>query len=161
MRLESTNTPDLYKVWMTDDELEELRRAATSHRDGLIIQLAAFVRLRAFETPQICPKHVKRTPDGEHFRLRVPKGKDTTGNGGKPRDAYLLSDVEGDIHRYQAAEDIDRHKPLVNLTERAVRAGVKRTAERAAEETGDENFRTSVRTISGDASRSGFWSTGK
>jgi len=49
MRLESTAKEDEYKVWMTDQELEELRRAAASHRDDLLIQLGGYVGLRAFE----------------------------------------------------------------------------------------------------------------
>lgn len=141
MRLEATGKEDQYKVWMTDAELEDLERVALSQRDYLIIQFGGRVGLRAFEIPQIKPKHVKRTDDGEHYRLRVPEGKDTTGNGGKPRDAYLPSDVEGTIHRYQNAAEIDRDEPLIDLSERGVRAAVKRTAERAAEETGDEDFR--------------------
>ncbi len=141
MRLEATNKPDQYKCWMTDDELDELRRAASSHRDDLIVQLGGYVGLRAFEIPQVCPKHVKRTEDGDHFRLRVSEGKDTTGSGGKPRDAYLPREVEGDIHRFQNAADVGRHEPLVDLSERGIRAVVKRTAERAAEATGDEDFR--------------------
>lgn len=138
IRLEATAKEDEYKVLMTDGELEELRRAAASHRDDLVVHLGGYVGLRAFEIPQVCPKHVKRTEDGEHYRLRVPEGKDTTGNGGKPRDAYLPQDVEGDIHRYRNAEDVGRHEPLVDLSEWGVRAAVKRTAERAAEETGDD-----------------------
>jgi integrase len=141
MRLEATAKDGEYKIWMTDSELDELRRAAAAHRDDLVIQLGGYVGLRAFEIPQICPKHVKRTDDGEHYRLRVPEGKDTTGSGGKPRDAYLPQDVEADIHRYINAEDIDRGLPLVDLSERGVRDVVKRTAERAADETGDEDFR--------------------
>jgi integrase len=141
MRLEATAKEDEYKVWMTDGELEELRRAAASHRDDLIIQLGGYVGLRAFEIPQIRPNHVMRTEDGEHYRLRIPEGKDTSGNGGKPRDAYLPQDVEGNIHRYHNAEDIGRQEPLVDLSERGIRSAVKRTAKRAAEETGDDDFR--------------------
>ncbi len=63
----------------------------------------------------------------EHYRFRIPEGKDTMGNGGKPREAYLLKDVEGDIHRYQNAKDIDSGEPLVDLTKRT------------AEETGDDD----------------------
>jgi integrase len=126
---------------MTDTELEELRRAAANHRDDLVLQLGGYVGLRAFEIPQVCPKHVKRTEDGEHYRLRVPEGKDTTGSGGKPRDAYLPANVERDLHRYQNAEDVDRGGPYIDLSERGVRAIVKRTAERAAEETGDDDYR--------------------
>ncbi|SFR51711.1 site-specific integrase [Halorubrum sodomense] len=141
MRLEATGKEDQYKCWLTDDDLEALRRAAGSHRDDLVIQIGGFVGLRAFEIPQVTPKHVKRTPDGDHFRLRVPKGKDTTGSGGKPRDAYLPREVEGDLHRYVRSEDVGRHEPIVDLSESGVRAVVKRTAERAAEATGDEDFR--------------------
>jgi len=39
MRLEVTSKEDQYKCWLTDDDLEELRRAAGSHRDDLVIQL--------------------------------------------------------------------------------------------------------------------------
>ena len=141
MRLEATGKTDQYKVWMTDDELEELRRYADSHRDDLIIQLGGHVGLRAFEIPQVRPEHVKRTGAGDHYRLRVPRGKDTANGVGKPRDAYLPKDVEADIHRFVRAEEIDTDEPLVDLTERGVRAVVKRTVERAADGTGDGDFR--------------------
>lgn len=74
---------------------------------------------------QIQPKHVNRSDDGEHYRLRVPEGKDTTGNGGKPRDAYLPQKVENDIHRYLKAADIGRHESIADLGERDVRDFVK------------------------------------
>ena len=140
MRKEATQKEDQYKIWMTDDELEELRRHAKNHRDDIILQLGGYVGLRAFEIPQVQPQHVKRTSDGDHYRLRIPEGKDTTGNGGKPRDAYLPGPVESDIHRFINSEGIDRSEPIVDLTPRAVRAIVKRTARRAAEETGVEDF---------------------
>lgn len=141
MRLESTGRPEQYKVWLTDSELDELRRHAGSARNDLIIQLGGFVGLRAFEIPQVAPEHVKRTGDGEHYRLRVPEGKDTTGNGGKPRDAYLPQSVERDIHTYQQEHDLRDSDPFVDLTESGVRAVVKRVAERTAEETGESDYR--------------------
>ena len=140
MRKEATQKEDQYKIWMTDDELEELRRHAKTHRDDIIIQLGGYVGLRAFEIPQVCPEHVKRTSDGEHYRLRVPEGKDTTGGGGKPRDAYLPASVESDIHRFINSEGIGRGEPIIDLTPRAVRAIVKRTARRAAEETSIDDY---------------------
>ena len=140
MRLESTRNEDEYKVWMTDEEVEHLRRAAASYRDDVIIQLGSYVGLRAFEIPQVQPQHVKQTEDGS-YRLRVPEGKDTTGNGGKPRDAYLPSTVERDLQQFQNAENIPPRHPFIDLSERGVRAAVKRTAEAAAKETGDDDFR--------------------
>jgi len=140
MRLEGTAKAGTYKVWMNDDELEQLRRVAASHRDDLIIQLGGYVGLRAFEIPQIKPKHIKRTADGQHYHLRVPEGKDTKNGNGEPRDAYLPKDVERDLHRYQNAEDIAPDERIISLTPRAVRAVVERTAGRASEETGESDF---------------------
>ncbi len=138
MRLEATNGNST-KVWMTDDELEDLRRAAGSRRDDIIIQLGAYVGLRAFEIPQIRPQHIKQ--EGDQYRLRVPEGKDTANGEGKPRDAFLPSSVERDLRQFQTAENIAPRDQLVKLTERGVRAAVKRTAEAAAEQTGDNDYR--------------------
>jgi len=140
MRLEATNRDGQYKVWLTDREMEELRRAASSFRDDLIIQLGAYVGLRSFEIPQIKPKHVRRTDDGEHYRLRVPRGKDTQNGTGKPRNAYLRAETERDLHQFQSANDIGRTDPYIDLSDAGVRAVVDRVAERAAEQTGDEDF---------------------
>ena len=139
MRLDSTGARDQYKVWMTDDEIDELRRAAASYRDDIIIQLGGYVGLRAFEILQVQPRHIKETQQG-HYRLRVSEGKDTTGNGGNPRDAYLPDSVERDLQQFQNAENIAPRDPFVDLTERGVRAVVKRTAEAAADATGKEDF---------------------
>lgn len=141
MRLEGTNKPDQYKVWLTDDELDTLRRHAGSARNDLILQLGGYVGLRAFEVPQVMPQHVKRTADGGHYRLRVPAGKDTTGNGGKPRDAYLPPSVERDLHQYQTENDVSPSTPFIDLTESGVRAVVKRVADRTAGETGVDDYR--------------------
>jgi integrase len=67
-------------------------------------------------------------------------GKDTSGTGGKPRDAYLPAEVETDLHRYKSSEDIANRDPFISLTERGIRDVVKRAAERAAEETSDNDF---------------------
>ncbi|MDS0261841.1 site-specific integrase [Haloarcula sp. S1CR25-12] len=138
MRIESTAGNE-HKVWLTDQEIEDLRRAANSTRDDIIIQLGAFVGLRAFEIPQVRPKDVKETESGQ-YRLRVRAGKDTGGNGGKPRDAYLPSDVEGALQRYQNEHNIAPNDPYIDLSQPGVRAVVRRTAARAADATDDDDF---------------------
>ena len=138
MRKERTGSG--FKVWLTDDEIEQLRRAAGSRRDDLIIQLGAFVGLRAFEIPQVTPGHVRRAGDGDHYRLRVPRGKDTVEGEGAPRNAYLPADVERDLYQYQRDEQLDDDDPYVDLTAGGVRAVVRRTADAAAERTGDDDF---------------------
>jgi len=140
MRLKATEKPDEYKIWLTDSEIEDLRRATTGYRDDIIIQLGAFVGLRSFEIPQIQPRHIKTTESGQ-YRLRVPEGKDTSGSGGKPRDAYLPDEVERSLQQFANAENIAPREPFVDLSGRGVRAAVKRTAEAAADETGEADFR--------------------
>jgi len=138
MRLEATDGNST-KVWMTDEELDDLRRAAASRRDDLIIQLGAYVGLRAFEVPQIQPQHIKQ--EGDQYRLRVPEGKDTANGEGKPRDAFLPADLERDLRQFQTEENIAPRDSFVDLTERGVRDVVKRTAEAAADQTSDDDFR--------------------
>jgi integrase len=139
MRIESTAGNE-HKVWLTDPEIEDLRRATNSQRDDIIIQLGAFVGLRAFEMPQVRPVDVKETESGQ-YRLRVEAGKDTSGNGGKPRDAFLPDSVERDLQRYQNEHNIAPKDPFIDLKQPGVRAVVRRTAARAADETGDDDFR--------------------
>lgn len=139
MRIEAAGG-EKSKVWLTDSEIEDLRRAANSTRDDVIIQLGAFVGLRAFEIPQVRPADVKETDSGQ-YRLRVRSGKDTTGGGGKPRDAFLPDSVERDLQRFQNEHNIAPKDPYIDLSQPGVRAVVRRTANRAADATDDEDFR--------------------
>ena len=140
MRKETT-AGDEVKVWLTDNEIEELRRAAGSRRDDLVIQLGAFVGLRAFEIPQVQPQHVKRSgEDGSHYRLRVPKGKDTKRGEGEPRDAYLPADIERDLFQFARDNGLDDDESYIDLAPSTVRRVVTRTADRAADRTGEEDF---------------------
>ena len=132
---------DSFKIWMSDEEIDELRRSAGSRRDDLIIQLGAYVGLRAFEIPQVTPEHVRRVDDGEHYRLRVPEGKDTKTGEGEPRNAYLPAAVERDLYQYARDQQLDDTDRYVDLTPGGVRSVVRRTADAAASRTGDEDYR--------------------
>lgn len=122
------------KVWLTVEDIRRLQRVAVSDRDGLIIDLGARVGLRSFEIPQVRPSGVSRTDSGDHYRIHVPRGKDTTGGDGKPREGYLPESVETKLYQYQDRQDIDPNSPYVDLTPRGVRAAVKRVVAAAAEE---------------------------
>jgi len=141
MRIEAAGSEQHreHKVWLADSEIEDLRRATNSQRDDLIIQLGAFVGLRAFEIPQVRPADIKESDRGQ-YRLRVRSGKDTTGSGGKPRDAYLPSSVERDLQRYQNEHNIAPKDSYIDLKQPGVRAVVRRTAQRAARQTGHADF---------------------
>ncbi len=72
MHVDSTQG-DVFKVWLTDEEIEDLRRATNSTRDDQIIQLGAFVGLRAFEISQVQPVDVSETESGQ-YPLPVREG---------------------------------------------------------------------------------------
>ncbi|WP_435332855.1 site-specific integrase [Haloarchaeobius sp. TZWWS8] len=139
MRIERNENQHSYRCWMTPDEYERLKRAAGSYRDSLIIRLGGEVGLRSFEIPQVKPEHVRQV-DG-HARLRVPRGKDTEGSGGKPRDAYLPEDVESDLLRFANVEGIGHDEQLVSISDRQVQRRVKSTAVQVADQTGDDDWR--------------------
>ena len=103
-----------------------------------MLRFGSEVGLRSFEIPQITPEHVRRevVEDEDYYFLRVPQGKDTTGSGGKPRDAYFPREVERDLHRYQRAENIAQSDPVIDVTPRTVQRIVKSAATRAADRTG-------------------------
>jgi len=128
------------KVFMNEDEYRLLCRSAESTRDELMIRLGGEVGLRSFEIPQIKPKHVRRASDGEHYFLRVPRGKDTTGTGGKARDAYLPRDLEARLHRYATDEEIADAAPYFDYSRRWVQERVKQAARNAYEKSGDEDW---------------------
>lgn len=138
MRVESAGGQE-HKVWLTDSEIEDLRRAANSQRDDLLVQLGVFVGLRAFEMPQVRPTDIS-TSDRGQYRLRVQSGKDTTGGGGKERRAFLPDSVERDLQRYQNEQNIAPREPYIDLTQSGVRGAVRRLTERAARRTGVEDF---------------------
>ncbi|GGM69277.1 integrase [Halarchaeum rubridurum] len=138
MRIERNENHHSYRCWLTPAEYERLEAAASSYRDALIIRLGGEVGLRSFEIPQVRPADVHHV-DGV-ARLRVREGKDTTGSGGKPRDAYLPDSVESDLLRYANVEGIERDESIVDLTPRSVQRVVSRTAERVGDEIGDEDW---------------------
>jgi len=128
------------KVWLTRDEIRKFRRIAVSDRNQIIIELGSKVGLRSFEIPQVKPSGISRTDDGDHYRLRVPEGKDTATGDGKPRDAYLPSAVETKLFQYQREADIADDDPFIDLQPRSVRAAVKRLASTAADEYNNDDW---------------------
>ena len=138
MRLKRDGTQT--KVWLTRDDVRKFRRIAVSDRDQIIIDLGSKVGLRSFEIPQVKPNGISRTDDGDHYRIHVPKGKDTAEGNGKPRDAYLPSAVETKLFQYQRDNDIADDNPFIDIKPRSVRAAVKRLTEVAADEYDNDDW---------------------
>lgn len=133
-----------WRVYLNPHDYENLRDAAASFQAELAIRLGGEVGLRVNETAKVKPEHIKPStnPEVEAHFLRVPEGKDTTGqlDDGKYREAFLPVDVERLLTRYVRTNEIATGEDVFDVTKRSVQNYIKRSAAKAAEETGDDDF---------------------
>jgi len=136
------NKDSSWNVWLSRNEYDVLPREVETFEQEVAIRLMGDCGLRVQEVLDVKPKHVSRLGDGTHFELKVVGGKDTTGEytDGKYRETWLPRDVEATINRYIQQADVDDDERLVTRAKRTVQYWVKEAAERAAEETGDDEY---------------------
>jgi len=149
MQIESTGNG--YKVWLTPDEYERLRDYAanrpidepdkSSPKHHAVVLLGGKVGLRAQEIAEMRYGHVRKDDEG-YYRLRVPEsaGKDTTGGGGKARDAWIPTDVERDLLEIRFELERDEDERLLGVEKSRVRQIVRDLGEEMAEETGNTDW---------------------
>jgi len=137
------NKDSSWNVWLSRSEYEVLPREAETFEQEVAIRLMGDCGLRVKEVLDVKPKHVSRLSDGTHFELEVVGGKDTTGEyaNGKYRETWLPRNVEATINRYIQQADVDDNDCLVPRAKRTVQYWVEEAAKRAAEETGNEDYR--------------------
>jgi len=137
------NKDGSWNVWLSREEYQVLPREADTFEREVAIRLMGDCGLRVAEVLDVTPAHISRMSDGEHFELEIVAGKDTTGEyvDGKHRETWLPRDVEATINRYVQEADVDESEPLVPRSKRTVQYWVTEAAERAAVETGDQDFR--------------------
>ncbi len=91
----------------------------------------------------VTPSDISRMDDGRHYELEVTNGKDTTGSyqGGKQRETWLPVEVEATINRYVQQAGLRDDDPLIGRSKRTVQYWVENAADRAADETGNDDYR--------------------
>jgi integrase len=139
------NKDGTWNVWMTRDEYREIPRQAHNGLAEVAIRLMGDSGLRVGEVLDVRPRDVSRRSDGRHYELEVVAGKDTTGDyeGGKHRETWLPRDLEAHINRLAQGDTLGvaDDEPLVDRTKRTLQNWVADAAARAAEETGDDDYR--------------------
>jgi predicted DNA binding protein len=113
--------------WADSGTYEQLRRAATTHREDLVIRLGGEVGLRPLEMSQLTPGHIHT--HGEHYFLTLPE-----------RLAYLPPDVEHAIRKYVGTEGISSDEGIFDVTPRRLQMLIREVAERASDTTGNERL---------------------
>lgn len=134
MQIDKSAQDGVAHCWLNPDEFDALVDAAAtmSLRHKVVVQLGGRCSLRSFEVPQITPNCIKQAEDGNHYLLHVPRGKDTSGEGGKPRDAYLPADLERDLLELKFSMNIDDDEPYFDVGRRRIQQMVKEAAREAA-----------------------------
>lgn len=131
VRLMQGTSRDRSVDWFSSGAYEQLRRAASTYREDLVIRLGAEVGLRPSEMSQLTPGHT-RTHGAHHFvYLPAPD-----------RLAYLPTDVEHDIRKYVDREGIGSDELVFDVTPRRLQMLIREVASRASDATGDEQLET-------------------
>lgn len=122
------------KVWLSDQEVDELLDAAKNTEHRIAMALGARCGLRSHEILDVAPEHVVDSDAGT--MLRVHHGK-----GDKYRETPMPRDLKTTIETVADVRAEDDSKPLVSVTEtRSLRRWVKRAARIMTDETGDEGW---------------------
>jgi len=137
------NRDHSWNVWMAREEYQVIPRQAESFRQEVAIRLMGDCGLRVGEVLDVRPEHISRMADGQHFELEVVGGKDTTGEyeDGKHRETWLPRDVEATINRFVQEAELSNDDLLVPRSKRTVQYWVEEACDKAANETGDGNYR--------------------
>jgi integrase len=127
---------------MAREEYERLPRNARDYAHEVAIRLMGECGLRVAEVAEVAYDDVKRSTDGQHYRLRIESGKDTTGEyeSGKYREAWLPASLERQMYRFAQERDIGEGEPLFGVSKRTLQNWVSYAAADTAKATGDEDY---------------------
>lgn len=120
MNIEQHSKRDDMKVWLSQDEIDELLKATDSIQHEIAIGLMVRSGLRSHEVLDVEPAHIHDTDAGR--MLRVWHGK-----GDKYRETPIPSDLSAMI-RMRGEQTGNRRKVIDVTTTRAIRKWVSKTA---------------------------------
>lgn len=139
-----------WAVWLEADEADELVDAAervakdNPRMDGwqrrLAVRTGRDTGIRSFEYPQIRPKDIRRSPDGETYLMHIERGKDTENGVGKSRDVPIPSELERELYRFSQERGLNDDEPFFDVHEKTIQQWVKDAALLLAEETGNDDW---------------------
>jgi len=134
MNLEQHKSREDMKVWLSQDEVNQLLNAADGKEQEIALALGARCGLRSHEVLDVAPKNVHDTAAG-HI-LRVWHGK-----GDKYRETPVPKQLANTIEAIDDFRDKDSSKSIVSINStRSLRRWVRKAADKCYEETGDEGW---------------------
>lgn len=131
MFFEKHDERDDYKIWLSQDEVEELLDAASDSQHRLAFELGARCGLRSDEIVRVAPIDVKDTEAGKMLRVDSAKSDDK-------RQTPLPADLATRIETIDDVRSEDSEEPVINRSTRSLRRWVASTGEHLAETTDEE-----------------------
>lgn len=132
-----------YRVYLDRYEYRTLLHNAPDTTTALAIRLAGEVGLKVSEVVNVQLQHAERSdvaPDKYFLFIPTEEDEDEQYARGRPRRAYLPTDVHEFMQEYAEANGINHDEELIQYTMRTVQGYVKDAAKAAADETGKEDF---------------------
>ena len=126
---------DDVKVWLSDDETEQLIEAADTTEREVAISLGVRCGLRSAEVLDVTPNDVTET-DVVGSMLKIRNGK-----GDKPRQTPIPTTVKTQIETANEYRDAGNDEPIVSVsTTQSLRNWIQDTAETIATETDNDDW---------------------
>ena len=126
---------DDVKVWLSDDETEQLIEAADTTEREVAISLGVRCGLRSAEVLDVTPNDVTET-DVVGSMLKIRNGK-----GDKPRQTPIPTTVKTQIETANEYRDAGDDEPIVSVsTTQSLRNWIQDTAETIATETDNDDW---------------------
>lgn len=124
------------KVWLSEEETEELIEAADSTEREVALSLGVRCGLRSAEVLDVTPNDISET-DVVGSMLKVRNGK-----GGKSRQTPIPTTVKTQIETANEYRDEGDDEPIVTVsTTQSLRNWIQDTAETLADDTGNDEWR--------------------
>lgn len=131
---EKHDNSDAYKVWLSQNEADELLQEASDTQHRLTFELGVRCGLRSEEITRVCPNDIKSTQAG--YMLRVESAKKD--------DVRQVPIPETLAIRIESVDSVRRHdsdEPIIQSSKRSIRRWMDQTTERLAEKHSDEMWR--------------------
>lgn len=133
MHLKPHETDDGFKVWLTDDEVDQLLDAADGPNQRIAFALGARCGLRSEEISLVTPNDVAETDAGPMLVLRA-----NTTKGEKYRETPMPPNLKSTIETAQEYRDESADTPIVTSQSKQHRGVSTRTLRRWMQNTREE-----------------------
>jgi integrase len=131
MFFEKHDKRDDYKMWLSQDEIEQLLGASSDSHHRIAFELGARCGLRTEEIVSVAPAHVNDTEAGDMLRVDSAKNDDIRQVPIPPQLATRLRTID-DVRSEPSDE------PIIQSSKRTLRRWIKGTVEELAEKTDED-----------------------